>query len=207
MPRKMSTRGRSRGVTNVNRLMIQAERINKKLRSLEKAGLYGKYRSKELMEFVSRERELSIKKSKGSKRHRLVVNKIRMTVQQEKYLIKHLKAFEKSKALTPTGIKNIETKVRSKVKQTLSERMGREASDEDVERLYNVFEYSSQTHQASILDLIDPSTFFYIVNTCIERNYSSDTFFTILCQYADINNDYYRREAEYLYNKFVAPYL
>lgn len=207
MPRKKSTRGRSRGITNVNRLMIQAERINKKLRSLEKAGLYGKYRSKELMEFVSRERELTIKKSKGSKRHRLVVNKIRMTVQQEKYLIKHLKAFEKSKALTPTGIKNIETKIRSKVKQTLSERMEREATDEDVERLYDVFEYSSQTHQASILDLIDPSTFFYIVNTCIERNYSSDTFFTILCQYADINNDYYRREAEYLYNKFVAPYL
>lgn len=207
MPRKKSTRGRSRGVTGVNRLMIQAERINKKIRSLEKAGLYGKYRSKELMEFVSRQPELSIKKSKGSKRHRLVVKKIRMTVQQQKYLIKHLKAFEKSKALTPTGIKNIETNVRSKVKQTLSERMEREATDEDVERLYNVFEYSGQTHQASILDLIDPSTFFYIVNTCIERNYSSDTFFTILCQYADINNDYYRREAEYLYNKFVAPYL
>lgn len=207
MPRKKSTRGRSRGVTGVNRLMVQAERINKKIRSLEKAGLYGKYRSKELMEFVSRQPELSIKKSKGSKRHRLVVNKIRMTVQQQKYLIKHLKAFEKSKALTPTGIKNIETNVRSKVKQTLSERMEREATDEDIERLYNVFEYSSQTHQASILDLIDPSTFFYIVNTCIERHYSSDTFFTILCQYADINNDYYRREAEYLYNKFVAPYL
>lgn len=207
MPRKKSVSGRSRGVTGVNRLMIQTERINKKLRRLEKAGLYGKYKSKELMEFVSRQPELSIKKSRGSKRHRLVVKKVRMSIQQQRYLMRHLKSFEKSKALTPTGIKNIETKVRTKVKQTLSERMDREVSDEDVERLYDFFEYSSQTQQANILDLIDPSTFFYIVNTCIEKNYSSNTFFNILCQYADINNDYYRREAEYLYNKFVAPYL
>ena len=60
MPRKRSVSGRARVSTIENRIQIQAEKINKKIRSLERGKNYGTYKSKELIRFVSQNDNLKI---------------------------------------------------------------------------------------------------------------------------------------------------
>lgn len=65
MARQKSVSGRSRGVSAVQRLFLQAEKINKRLRALEKADLYGTYKSRELQEFAQQTSGVNLNVSKS----------------------------------------------------------------------------------------------------------------------------------------------
>lgn len=199
MPRKKSVSGRSRGVDAVNRIMIQAERINKQLRRLEKAGNYGSYKSKELMEFASRNRYVSIKKARGSKRHRLIVKKVRMSIANQRLISKKFDEVLKSKAFYNKGIEEIRRETRKKVTKTLSEEMGRELSEEEVDTFYEIAKYK----ETEILNKINPSEFYQLVMEAKEKNYGVDEWINLLNNYVEINNEYIRKSAEKLYNKYV----
>ena len=199
MPRKKSVSGRSRGVDAVNRIMIQAERINKQIRRLEKAGNYGSYKSKELMEFASRNRYVSIKKARGSKRHRLIVNKVRMSIANQRLISKKFDEVLKSKAFYNKGIEEIRRETRKKVTKTLSEEMGRELSEEEVDTFYEIAKYK----ETEILNKINPSEFYQLVMEAKEKNYGVDEWINLLNNYVEINNEYIRKSAEKLYNKYV----
>ena len=199
MPRKKSVSGRSRGVDAVNRIMIQAERINKQLRRLEKAGNYGTYKSKELMEFVSRNRYVSIKKARGSKRHRLIVKKVRMSIANQRLISKKFEEVLKSKAFYNKGIEEIRRETRKKVTKTLSEEMGRDMTEEEVDTFYEIAKYK----ETEILNKINPSEFFQLVMEAKEKNYGVDEWINLLNNYVEINNEYIRKSAEKLYNKYV----
>ena len=77
MPRKRSASGRAKPITIQSNIQLQTEKINKMIRSLEKGKNYGTYKSKELIRFANQNDNLTLKKSRGSKRHRLTVQALR----------------------------------------------------------------------------------------------------------------------------------
>ena len=203
MPRKKSVSGRSRGVNAVNRVMIQAERINKELRRLEKSGQFGKYKSKELIEFVSRRPSLQMVRSRKTKRHAIRVIRAKMTAPETRLVYRTFDDVLKSKSFTKLGIQNIERKIRKKLTTTLSEELGRKVTDAELEKFYEIIDYKKKVQQESILDKIDPSTFWRLVNIAISERMSETSWISMLENYVQINNEYMREEAKELYNKYV----
>lgn len=204
MARKRSASGRARAKTIENTILLQTKRINKRIRSLERAGEYGKYKSKELMQYVARTPYLSIRKARGSKRRRLIVSKIQKTIGQLRETRKKFDQILKSRVFSPIGIKAVRKETRDKVKKTLSEEAGRKLTDRDVDRFYEILEYRDKVNEESILSKIDVSSFQTLVDSAKEQNYNKDQWVDFLRDYVDINNDYMKKEAMELYLKFIA---
>lgn len=204
MARKKSVSGRSRGVTAVNRLFIKAERVNRKLRALEKAGMYGLYASKRLEADVNDTYGITIHRSKSGRHTIKITNKL--TTQQYRAVDATLKKFLSSKVASPVQITSIREKTREKIKQTLSEQVGAEATDEDVDKFFEINEYAKQARQDTIFNYIDPSDFRRLAYEGKERGLSGDNFFKeLIVPYIPeevVNNKYIRDECIYLYNKY-----
>lgn len=205
MPRKKSVSGRARATNAENQLQLQAEKITKRLRSLEKAGEYGKLNAqKELIRFAQTNPFVSIKKSRGSKRRRLIVSKLKKTIAEQRLIRKKFTTFLKSKVSSVAGIRQARAKMEESLKETLKGQTGREIDQEDVDRFIEIAKYAEEANQESILDKIDPSTFNMLVNVAREQNYSVPQWINLLNDYVLINNDYMQKEAEELYYKYVA---
>lgn len=207
MPRKKSVSGRARGFSSVNQIILQAEKINKQIARLEKADRFGTYKSKELMEFVSRRPSLKLVKSRRSKRHRIVVDTGELTQAEQRLVHKKFQQISKSPAFSPIGIQRIERKIRRKIRKTLSEELGRKIGQKELEKFFDIIKYKEHADQSSILDKIDPSTFWRLVNTAVSEKMSQTSWVSMLENYVEINNEYIREEAKYLYNKYVKPSL
>ena len=207
MPRKKSVSGRARGFSSVNQIILQAEKINKQIARLEKADRFGTYKSKELMEFVSRRPSLKLVKSRRSKRHRIVVDTGELTQAEQRLVHKKFQQISKSPAFSPIGIQRIERKIRRKIRKTLSEELGRKIGQKELEKFFDIIKYKEHADQTSILDKIDPSTFWRLVNTAVSEQMSQTSWVSMLDNYVEINNEYIREEAKYLYNKYVKPSL
>lgn len=203
MARKKSASGRSRGVSAVNRIMLQAERINKRLRALEKAGLYGTYKSKELQEFASRTAGITIKRSKSG-RHTIAITTPKLTTQQERLINKKFNEFLGSSLSTPMGIKKARANMRKKIGVTLSDQVGRTMTDEDVDKFLDIAKYAERVRQASILEYIDPSQFMVLVEQSKSLKLSDEGWISLLNKYVKINNETMREEAKELYYRYVA---
>lgn len=203
MARKKSASGRSRGVNAVQRLMLQTEKINKRLRALEKAGLYGTYKSKELQEFASRTAGISIKRSRSG-RHTISITTPRLTVQQQRLINKRFNEFLESPLSTPVGIKKARVNMRKKIATTLSDQLGKTMSDTDVDKFLDIAKYAEKVRQASILEYIDPSNFMVLIEQAKSANLSEEGWIDLLNKYVKINNETMREEAKELYNKYVA---
>ena len=201
MPRKKSVSGRARVMTAENLINRQVDRINRRFRGLEKGGNYGTYKSRELQEFVSRNPFLVIKRSRGSKRHKLmVINLRKATMGQLKLITKKFGEVLKSKVFSNAGIERVRKETRKKVSETLSERMGREMTKEEVDVFYDI----AKDRENSILDQMSSSEFWTLVMVAKDMNASLDTWVNLLKNYATINNEYLREEAKDLYYKYVA---
>jgi len=201
MARKRSASGRSRGVSAVQNIMIQTEKINKRLKALEKAGLYGVYNTKKLQEFASRNKNVSIHRSKSGK-HTLIVNR-KLSAPQIRLINKKFNEFLNSSLSTPSGIRKARRNMRSKIAKTLEGATGREMSDADVDKFLDIAKYAEKVRQSSILEYIDPSEFMVLVEQAKSDNLSSDGWIELLKGYVQINNEYMRKEAEELYYKYV----
>ena len=201
MPRKKTASGRARVKTATNKIMLQVNRINKRFKSLEKGKNYGTYKSRVLIEFAKRNPYLSIKRSRGSKRHKLIVQKLReATTNQLRLISKKFTEVLQSKVFSNTGIERTRRETRKKVSKTLSERMGREMTKEEVDMFYDI----AQEKQLSILDQMTNSNFWTLVMVAKDMNASVDTWVNLLKDYATINNEVLREEAKDLYYKYVA---
>lgn len=201
MPRKKTVSGRARVMTAENRINRQIDRINRRFRGLEKGDNYGTYKSRELQEFVSRNPFLVIKRSRGSKRHKLMVMNLRKaTAGQLKLITKKFSEVLKSKVFSNAGIERVRRETRKKVSETLSERMGREMTKEEVDVFYDI----AKNKESSILDQMTSSQFWTLVMVAKDMSASLDTWVSLLKDYATINNEYLREEAKDLYYKYVA---
>ena len=201
MARKKSASGRSRGVTAVSRLFIQAERVNKRIRALEKAGLYGVYKTRQLQEFASRNKGIEIKRTVSGK-HTVSISR-RLTIPQTRLINKKLQEFLDSRLSTPSGIRKARQNMRAKIAKTLEGATGKEMSDADVDKFLDIAKYSEKVRQASILEYIDPSEFMVLVEQARSDNLTADGWVNLLNSYVSINNEYMRKEAEELYYKYV----
>ena len=202
MPRKKSVSGRARVMTAENRINLQIDRINRRFKGLEKGGNYGTYKSRELQEFVSRNPFLTIKRSRRSKRHKLMVKNLRRaTFGELKLITKKFSEVLKSKVFSNAGIERVRRETRKKVSETLSERMGREMTTEEVDVFYDIAKNKSES---SILDQMTSSQFWTLVMVAKDMSASLDTWVSLLKDYATINNEYLREEAKDLYYKYVA---
>lgn len=205
MPRKKSVSGRAKPKTVENTLYLQAQKITKRLRSLEKAGEYGKLNAqKELIRFAQSNPFVSIRKARGSKRRRLVVSKLKKTIAEQRLIYKKFAKFLKSKVASVAGIKQARAKMEESLAETLSGQTGEKTTQEDIDRFIDMAEYAENASAESILDKIDVSAFNTLVHEAINENKSLPQWINMLNDYVQINNDYMRKEAEELYYKYVA---
>lgn len=194
MARKKSVGGRAKVRTIENKILIQTQKINRRIRSLEKAGNYGKFKSAELIRFADKNPNIRIKRvAKG--RHKLVINKIKMSMGDGRLVNKKLAETLRSKGFSNKGIESI----KSKTKQTLSEQLGRTVSDEDVELFYNI----AQNKNNDIIEKMNVSEFYDLVMEAKDQEHTLDKWTDLLSNYVVINNKTLRMQAELLYNKYV----
>ena len=166
MPRKKSVSGRARAKNIENTLQLQAQKINRRLRALERAGNFGKYKVKELLRFASQNPYVTLKRSRRSRRHRVIVEKIQKSIANQRLIRKKFGEILKSKVFSNIGITQARKSTRETLARTLEGQIGRRVTDKDLDRFYDIIEYSNEVNQESILDKIDPSEFNALVNIC-----------------------------------------
>lgn len=210
MPRKRSVSGRAKARTIENAIQVQINHLNRRQRSLKKRGNLGKYKSKELLNYVAQTRGVKLVKAKRSGRLRIALDKTKQTFQQYMGIRKKFAEFLKSRALSNVGIENIRKSTRKELKKTLGEEIGRKATDADVDRFYEVVTQMNKAGDASLLSKIDPSDFNKLIIEAKEAKWGEDRFARALGSLAnvadinDISNLYLRREATELYHRYVA---
>lgn len=212
MPRKKSASGRARGKSPENALLLKIEKVNARFRSLEKGGNFNTYASKELVIFAQANPYLSVKtskkRSKGGKsrrgrqpqrRHTLVITNGNIPVAQQRLINKKLNEALNSKVFSNIGIERVRKETRRKVKETLELESGEKLTDKDVDLFYDIAKYKYD----DIIEKIGPSEFYQLVQVATKQNYNVEQWVELLNNYVEINNDVMRKQAEYLYNKFV----
>ena len=201
MPRKKSASGRSKGVSAVSRVLIKAQRVNKRIRALEKAGLYGIYKTKQLQNFADETAGIEIKKTKSGKPTVIISKNI--STPKIRLISKQLSGFLDSRLSTPSGIRKARQNMREKISKTLEGATGKEMSDGDIDKFLDIAQYAERVRRASILEYIDPSTFMVLVEEAKSNGASVEGWISLLNNYVQINNEYMRKEAEELYYKYV----
>lgn len=212
MPRKKSASGRARGKSPENALLLKVEKVNARFRSLEKGVNFNTYASKELVRFAQANPYLSVKtskkRSKGGKsrrgrqpqrRHTLVITKGNIPVAQQRLINKKLNEALNSKVFSNVGIERVRKETRRKVKETLELESGEKLTEKDVDLFYDIAKYKYD----DIIEKIGPSEFYQLVQVANKQNYNVEQWVELLNNYVEINNDVMRKQAEYLYNKFV----
>ena len=205
MPRKKSVSGRARGKSTESALLIKIGKVNARFRSLEKAGNYDTYASKELIRFSQTNPYLVLKTSKKKKgkkrqrRHTLQLVRGNIPVAQQRLINKKLNKALSSQVFSNVGIERVRKETRRKVKETLELESGEELTEKDVDLFYDIAKYKYE----DIIEKIGPSEFYQLVQVAAKNNYSVDQWVDLLNNYVEINNDVMRKQAEYLYNKFV----
>lgn len=201
MPRKKSASGRSRGVSAVSRVLIKAQMVNKRIRALEKAGLYGIYKTKKLQNFANETAGIDIKKTKSGK-HIVNISK-NLSTPKIRLISKQLNSFLDSRLSTPSGIRKARQNMRDKIGKTLEGATGKEMSDKDIDKFLDIAQYAERVRRDSILEYVDPSTFMVLVEEAKSSGSSIEGWISLLNNYIQINNEYMRKEAEELYYKYV----
>ena len=205
MPRKKSVSGRARGKSTESALLIKIGKVNARFRSLEKAGNYDTYASKELIRFAQSNPYLVLKTSKKKKgkkrqrRHTLQLVRGNIPVAQQRLINKKLNKALSSQVFSNVGIERVRKETRRKVKETLELESGEELTEKDVDLFYDIAKYKYE----DIIEKIGPSEFYQLVQVATKNNYSVDQWVDLLNNYVEINNDVMRKQAEYLYKKFV----
>ena len=212
MPRKKSASGRARGKSPESALRLQVEKVNARFRSLEKGVNFNTYASKELVRFAQANPYLSVKTSKRrpkggksrrgkqrQKRHTLVLAKGNIPVAQQRLINKKLNEALASKVFSNYGIEKVRKETRKKVKETLELETGEQLTEKDVDLFYDIAKYKYE----EIVEKIGPSEFYQLVQVAHKNNYNVELWVDLLNNYVEINNEVMRKQAEYLYNKFV----
>lgn len=202
MARKRSVGGRARSSRTVkSNIYIQAKKINQRLRGLYRGKNFGKYKSRDLIDFANSNKFVTLGRTSRRGVPKITVkNLVDATVGQIRLIGKKFAELLRSKSFSNAGVEKIRQKTRIKVKTTLEGIADKELTDEDVDKFYDIVEYDKNT----ILDQIPPSEFYALVSQATEENLSDEGWVDLLSNYININNDYIRKEAKELYYKFVS---
>lgn len=190
-------KGRARVPTPESKLLRSIEMVNKKLNRLDSAGLYGSYASKKLLRNI--QRDSNIKYNRG-KRSKVTVNVKNLNRSQIRYYQKVLNSFLESKTSSAFGIKDVESRTREKLKQSLSEIRDEDLTEQDVEDFYTLVEDNDFRYFA---DKIGDSDIYILVNEAKSRDLKKRPFYEMLKQYMTVNTKEARDAARRLYEKYV----
>ena len=211
MPRKRSVSGRAKARTIQNAIQVQINRLNKRQRSLKRGGNLGKYKSKELLNYVSQTRGVKLVKAKRSGVLRIALDKTKQTYQQYMGIRKKFAEILKSRAFSNVGIDTIRKETEKELRKTLKENHGGEyVTRDDIDTFYEIAKEISKAKEDSLLSRVNPSAADKLVNLANKENWSADKFakeISAIANIDDINsmkNITLRREALRLYNKYVA---
>lgn len=211
MPRKRSVSGRAKARTIENAIQVQINRLNKRQRSLKKRGNLGKYKSKELLNYVSQTRGIKLVKAKRSGILRIALDKTKQTYQQYIGIRKKFAEILKSRAFSNVGIDTIRKETEKELRKTLKENHGGDyVTRDDIDTFYEIAKEISKAKEDSLLSRVNPSAADKLVNLANKENWSADKFakeISAIANIDDINsmkNITLRREALRLYNKYVA---
>ena len=211
MPRKRSVSGRAKARTIQNAIQVQINRLNKRQRSLKKRGNLGKYKSKELLNYVSQTRGIKLVKAKRSGILRIALDKTKQTYQQYMGIRKKFAEILKSRAFSNVGIDTIRKETEKELRKTLKENHGGDyVTRDDIDTFYEIAKEISKAKEDSLLSRVNPSAADKLVNLANKENWSADKFakeISAIANIDDINsmkNITLRREALRLYNKSVA---
>ena len=211
MPRKRSVSGRAKVRTIQNAIQIQMNRLNKRQRSLKRGGNLGKYKSKELLNYVSQTRGVKLVKAKRSGVLRIALDKTKQTYQQYMGIRKKFAEILKSRAFSNVGIDTIRKETEKELRKTLKENHGGDyVTRDDIDTFYEIAKEISKAKEDSLLSRVNPSAADKLVNLANKENWSADKFakeISAIANIDDINsmkNITLRREALRLYNKYVA---
>lgn len=117
-----------------------------------------------------------------------------MTEEQMRASIKALEDFKASIQSRVSGYRKVREFRREQIKRVF------EVDDEDVDKFFDILEDA----KSRILDKIDPSKFFAMVQEAKDINATFERWISILEQEIEIGNDVdLRKDALYLYNKYV----
>ena len=197
MPRKKSVGGRAMPKTQTNQLLIQLNKVNRRLNRLEKAGVYGRYSSKKLIRFANESKNISYKRSRKNKLK--IPDLKKLTPAETLYISKTLRKFTKSKTSSPIGLKEVSEETKAKIKQSLGN-YKEEIDDEDVEDFY---EFVADDDFRYFADKIGDSQLYALIEEAKEKSYTENKFIETLEQYITVNNADVRKKAQRLYNKYV----
>lgn len=199
MPRKRTT-GRARAVTGTSRVQLELERVNRKLNTLAKSGQYGSYASKRLINVLSEDERVVIKKSRRGRRQVIIQGVKVLSQNQSRYYAKTLREFRTAKTSTPLGIKETRRKAEEKLKQSLGNITNKTITTKDVDDFYSIV---SDADYKKIVEKIPPSEFYVIVTAARKNKYNAEQFTDLLSSYVTDTDEDLRVIAKRLFNKFV----
>lgn len=195
MRKKIST-GRARTGTS---LYVSVERANKKLKKLKQSGKLGHYASKELL--AQFEHDSNIKINRSSRSYTIKIKTAKLKPAQLRYYQKALDRFIKNKSSSVMGIKEIESKKRKSLKETLSQLTDKDITDKDIEDFYDLVDTDDYRYFA---DKIGDSLMYILINEAKDKNFSQESFIDLLQKYITVNSEDAREKATRLYGKWVA---
>lgn len=198
MPRKRASKGRARQVTPKSKLLLEIERANRKLRSLEKGGEYGKFASKKLLRLVANSENFSYKRGRRNKIQ--LRSSVKLETPNLRIYFKKFGEFLKSATSSVFGIRRARSQAEKKLKRTLGGLLDRKVSNEDIDEFYELMEDSDFKY---IADKIGGSESYVLVENIKEKNMSYNDFEKQFGQFFDTNNFDFKIKAKKLYDKFI----
>ena len=186
--------GRARLPSVQNRLMLDLERANRRLRALQKAGRINQFASRKYLASV-----MHTTKFQYSRRRRKQLIKLleKPTESEARLMIKNTEKFLKD----PTSTKIGTNAARDAVLEGMKKLTDREIDDEDVEIIYD--EMLGEDYYQYFADKIGFSELNAILIECRVEHSTFDDFVSKLEVYMTMNDENTRKKAKKLYNKYI----
>lgn len=197
MARKRSVRGRAKVSTPISRLNISMAKVNRRLRSLERAGMFGQYSFKRLLRRFEDETNISFKRKR---RNKFIIKRKTSNVSKLRLYQKNFEAFLKSITSTPIGVKKVRESTREKLKRSLSNITDLDIEDRDLDDFYDLFHDPDFKYLA---ERIPPSTLYMLIQEAKSQSWSEETFVSQIQMYIQSNNQELRERATRLFNKYI----
>lgn len=180
---------------------MQVDKVNKRLRQLEKTGNYNSYASKKLFNRLDTETLKALEKTRKGKIIKAVKIPKNLTQTQLIAIQKATKQFLVSKTSSSKGIKQVKQSTIDAIKRTMSEEDARKVTDEDAEFYFDMLGDNDFDYFA---DKIGASTLWTLIDSAIVGNYTQDRWLKTLNNYINFENDADVRErAIRLFEKYV----
>lgn len=180
---------------------MQVDKVNKRLRQLEKTGNYNSYASKKLFNRLDTETLKALEKTRKGKIIKAVKIPKNLTQTQLIAIQKATKQFLVSKTSSTKGIKQVKQSTIDAIKRTMSDEDAKKVTDEDAKFYFDMLGDNDFDYFA---DKIGASTLWTLIDSAIVGNYTQDRWLKTLNNYINFENDADVRErAIRLFEKYV----